>query len=537
MYPDPSLTIVCLPPDTTYKEAEDQHSRYPNTTLCREDGQPPPPPPPQPATSCSKLANTDFQNSTTIADLGVKTDAECCAACKTEPDCTVGVNSTSGCYLKKAQFMTQTQACNATSCTALFPAGHPLPATGPPTVGPPNAYYPHFNTRPDYLNIGGRVNADLGSNYYMVIGDWGGEDGDTGHGPDQAKCAERMREYVTERKRRNPKSTLLFVLSVGDNFYWVGGGALRFEKTWHDVYSNKTDLTQSNELVEVPWFSVMGNHDYGDSDLHAICSWKATGAFKCPDNSTLPTCGYSSGAGTSQTYAGRQLDPEKHGDARPEGLAATGGYHMPDFTYYYSIPELSLEIVAIDQNIVDSGNLGGTGGAGQVEEFCGSMAEINSALGKLAAASSRLLQDRAKNTSAHNIAIINHYPGVGPDLRDDFIRTNQAGKAPGANVKSFYGHVHSQTCEKMEGSECVNYLTGGGGGCCGGNASRGFTVLTFQKNSAQQIEHVTECFAGQTSENGTCFYTQTASADPSLSCAFTNDAPWCHDGVSSWQVP
>ena len=29
--------------------------------------------------------------------------------------------------------------------------------------------------------------------------------------------------YVKQRKQRNPNSTLLFVLLVGDNFYWMLG--------------------------------------------------------------------------------------------------------------------------------------------------------------------------------------------------------------------------------------------------------------------------------------------------------------------------
>ena len=53
-----------------------------------------------------------------------------------------------------------------------------------------------------------------------------------------------MKTYVEDRKNQNPNSTLLFVILVGDNFYWNGVDGHRFQTTWKDIYG---------ELTDYPW--------------------------------------------------------------------------------------------------------------------------------------------------------------------------------------------------------------------------------------------------------------------------------------------
>ena len=55
---------------------------------------------------------------------------------------------------------------------------------------------------------------------------------------------------------------LEFIVTVGDNFYTLGVSSTSdsmWASLWSDVY-----LTYSS--LRVPWYSVLGNHDYGYGD-------------------------------------------------------------------------------------------------------------------------------------------------------------------------------------------------------------------------------------------------------------------------------
>jgi tartrate-resistant acid phosphatase type 5 len=89
---------------------------------------------------------------------------------------------------------------------------------------------------------------DGGSFSFLVVGDWG-RDGGYGQGAVASAMAK-----VAEDLRPN------FVVSTGDNFYLGGLAGVndeQFETSFTDVYSHAS--------LQVPWLSVLGNHDYGDS--------------------------------------------------------------------------------------------------------------------------------------------------------------------------------------------------------------------------------------------------------------------------------
>ncbi len=81
---------------------------------------------------CSQTSGVDYAKSTDlkqILDPNI-TDAECCGACKAEPQCTVAVHAPKyGCYLKSAKSQEDQVTCDAGDCTALYPWG-PLPPKG-----------------------------------------------------------------------------------------------------------------------------------------------------------------------------------------------------------------------------------------------------------------------------------------------------------------------------------------------------------------------------------------------------------------------
>ena len=62
-----------------------------------------------------------------------------------------------------------------------------------------------------------KTHDDRGKNYFLIIGDWGKAGGP---GSCQLAVATRLRQYVTEQRALGKQ--LLFIASVGDNFYWTG---------------------------------------------------------------------------------------------------------------------------------------------------------------------------------------------------------------------------------------------------------------------------------------------------------------------------
>lgn len=357
-------------------------------------------------------------------------------------------------------------------------------------------YFLNFDTTPDSLGIGRGINVStLGNYYYVVIGDWG-EDDATGCGSMQQAVAERLRAYVSQRSARNPASQLLFVLSVGDNFYWTGlddrGSQLQ---AWRRIYGPN--------LTAVPWFAVMGNHDWGNSDPTALCS--AGAARSVCNNSTraTPACGgalpYVTDPSGITTYASNQLDAGKQGSTAP-WRSDYPTFLMPDFAYFYQIPQLSLEILAVETSVVDAGGVGGngcSGGASRLCAACGGADGVAAALKRMNAAAEQMLLRRARESANRNVAIINHYPGKLRGLRDAWL--GAAGAAGADTVFTFAGHEHVQRCEASTAAGCVAFVTGGGGGCCTWDLCKangplgGFTVVGFREEGGVK-QHV-ECFA------------------------------------------
>jgi hypothetical protein len=376
------------------------------------------------------------------------------------------------------------------------PAPRP-PAPRPPPAPTPGGYHPHFDTSPDYLNIAARAagvqgNAgELADNYYLVISDQGGCDGGCrACCSTQRQVAQKMRDYVAARKARRPHSQLLFVLAGGDNFYWNGASAGRFKGTWSDVYGP--------ELTSVPWFAIMGNHDYGNADSGAGCP-NVSPRFTCHANSHSKACGgprpYSV---ESQGYDSNALNADKGG---VDG-ALRANWHQPDYTYYYTIPALSFELIGMDWNSRQMGALGGNGfcsvcGASQLAGHCGSVSALYHSLSKIKDASEKILYERAAAAESKNVAIIGHYPSgfQNGNFRHMYYHGLPAGKRPSTKVFNFYGHTHIQHCDARSSSgECADFMTGGAGGCCGkGDMPAGFVAISWESSGYQ----VPECFVGR----------------------------------------
>jgi tartrate-resistant acid phosphatase type 5 len=94
---------------------------------------------------------------------------------------------------------------------------------------------------------------------FAVIGDWGrkGE-------PDQARVAQEMGLACAQANAG-------FVISVGDNFYEDGVASMQdphWQQSFHGVYTSPS--------LQVPWYAILGNHDYKGS-VQAQLDYAKTG--------------------------------------------------------------------------------------------------------------------------------------------------------------------------------------------------------------------------------------------------------------------
>jgi tartrate-resistant acid phosphatase type 5 len=80
---------------------------------------------------------------------------------------------------------------------------------------------------------------------FAIIGDWGRRGR-----PDQVEVAQQMALACQ-------KASASFVVSVGDNFYEDGVASLD-DPHWHQSFEN----VYSAPALQVPWYVILGNHDY-----------------------------------------------------------------------------------------------------------------------------------------------------------------------------------------------------------------------------------------------------------------------------------
>ena len=128
---------------------------------------------------------------------------------------------------------------------------------------------------------------------------------------------------------------------------------------------------------------------------------------------------------------------------------------MPDFMYFYTIPDLDFEMIGMDYNYYDFEGLGGngygpTGGARDVAKACGGTDRVKDSLSRLRDASNKILKIRADAAASKNVAIFSHYPDwaqEGINLRQKFLDEVHNLDKQGMRVLNFYGHTHIQQCD------------------------------------------------------------------------------------------
>jgi hypothetical protein len=442
--------------------------------------------------TCESLDSIDY-DSDSQKQITSNTIDDCCSKVSSSgAQAAVFDKVHKACWLKFGKL--KPKPCVASGCVALCAVSGSCPRPSPQ----PGGYNLNFDTTDDYLNIGANIDPNNPSSYYyFVIGDWGGK----GIGCDfpQDRVAQKMREY---RKSR-PNDKLLFVLGVGDSFYWTGLGSDfgGLKRQWKQVYTG----AGIDDLTNVPWFNVMGNHDWGNNDAQAACPHLHE-RFACDKNKRAS--GHSGCGGLNPftkddsrtSYSSNQLDGSKQGilqGSRDEFK----NFMMPDFSYFYTIKKLDLEVIGLETSVLfDFNGLGGDGfgpkgGANQLPKNCGGSQEnLKGWMHEVSNAGQRMFDQRNKESSNRNIAIFQHYPGN--TYRSQWL-ANPERQKDRAEVLSFWGHTHNQQCAKTENGRCVEVLTGGGGGCCPTSCNdgtpNGFVVVSFNKGSDGRPKQFVDC--------------------------------------------
>lgn len=276
-------------------------------------------------------------------------------------------------------------------------SSHPVPnvpaaPAGSDKDGFMNSHWNNYYLADNPLKI--KSDPTRSNNYFIILGDWGGGGCTSPTKNCQIATANLMKTYVKEQK--DAGKNLLFIASLGDNFYGSVDGGRKFTSVWRDVYGD--DLTSN-----YAWLACLGNHDFDHGDP----------SLGCPRGKQYG----------GQTYGGVQLNNDKNGK-RP---AWTSKFWLPDYNYHYEIPEVDLEVISVDMN----NNGGGFLRAGA---FC------HGHMGKVQQSGYALLRDRGQKTKAKNVLIIQHYPGKNWEVKHNFA---QGGGGHGAKVISTFGHTHS----------------------------------------------------------------------------------------------
>jgi len=88
---------------------------------------------------------------------------------------------------------------------------------------------------------------------FLTIGDWGGVGLDDYHATDEIAVAKQMGITATTLN-------ISWVINVGDNFYYVG-----VTNTTDPQWQEDFELVFTQPSLMVKWYSILGNHDYGEN--------------------------------------------------------------------------------------------------------------------------------------------------------------------------------------------------------------------------------------------------------------------------------
>lgn len=233
-----------------------------------------------------------------------------------------------------------------------------------------------------------------------------------------------------------------FIINVGDSFY-PGGVPSKDDWQWDSKWRN----VYTSQLRSVPWYSVMGNHDF-HSDPGA-----------CSDTTT----------------DGAQIN----GD-----LGDLNTFYMPDYSWYLPHPELDLEVVALELNTYQFGYNHGTPAKNQRFGDCqwtSCKSQCEDRAKRRSDAALEMFRNRSHESKAKNLLVFSHYPTdyfwdeSSDDESGDFLSLLRDNTRH--NITYFSGHRHN--VDQTSGISIApneQWLTGGGGGWGCDGSQQGFVV-------------------------------------------------------------
>lgn len=91
---------------------------------------------------------------------------------------------------------------------------------------------------------------------FITLGDWGGAL--PGVYQPSKPYAQNVKDVAAQMAKTAEANDVKFIVNTGDNFYWCGiqnTSDFQVQKDWVEPYSAKS--------LQVPWYGVLGNHEYG----------------------------------------------------------------------------------------------------------------------------------------------------------------------------------------------------------------------------------------------------------------------------------
>lgn len=247
----------------------------------------------------------------------------------------------------------------------------------------------------------------------------------------------KMKDYINARKAEG--KNLLFVATVGDNFYWSGQDGSSWDTQWANVYGVNDE---SSPFYNVPWMAVQGNHDLGTANPGCACGQK---------------CNQFT-----------QNSPYSH------------LWWMPDYNWHYEIPQLSLEIIGLDTNGHHVDELNGAGHASPVHDYCGGRTNVQNFLGDVTGKAFDKVKCRAQSGTAKTVVLLQHYPAESQSISDTFWWN----KNRDVQYVHLTGHTHAQKCQRNGDHGCYDIMTGGGGGCTFDADHGGFAAVHLNEDGS-----------------------------------------------------
>lgn len=282
-------------------------------------------------------------------------------------------------------------------------------------------------------NYGKKISHRQRRGSFLVIGDWGWDEGLHGNVPNtscQTEIASKMLAKMEEL------GDVKFIINVGDSFYpegLTGKDDPQWDTKWRNIYDPK--------LRSIPWYSVYGNHDYH----HDPCACTSDPNECAQVNYNVSNLEY---------------------------------FYMPGYNWYQEHPELDLEVIGLDMNKF----MEGWNSSAKIEDM--SFADCQwspckeDCYGNSDARADQgfeLFSKRLEESTAKNLLVFSHYPTDYFQSVPEFLRNLSMNDKHDINY--FGGHRHNvDQTSTWQITPNTNWLVGGGGGWSCDGPDQGFVV-------------------------------------------------------------